>query len=306
VSDKSGDWLVMRCHDPAMDEVVGFGLGWRPELAAVLAARPGLGFVEVIAENIPVGPTTGPTPTDLRVPVVAHGIGLGLGGAERPDPARLRLLAEVAAAVRAPLVSEHVAFVRAGGLEAGHLMPIPYSRDALAVLVANTRIAQAELPVPLALENPGALARWPDDELAPGDFLTELAERTGAALLVDVSNFYGDTVNHGLDAEATFDRLPWERVAYLHVAGGLTHDGRYHDTHLHPVGPHQLELLAEAVRRMPAGRAAYLLERDGNYPPPARFHAECDRVQAAATGSASSVALDAGQADSQLPVIRGA
>jgi len=270
-----------------MAAVAGFGVGWRPELAAALAERPDLGFVEVIAENValdrhgrPRG--AGSAPTGLGVPVVAHGVGLSLGGADAPDPARLRRLAAVAEAVCAPLVSEHVAFVRADGHEAGHLLPVPYTRDALDVLVANIRIACAELPVPLALENPGALLRWPDDELAPADFLTEVALRTDARLLVDVANFHGDTINHGLDPAATFDRLPWERVAYLHVAGGVTHDHRYHDTHLHPVGPGQLELLAEAVRRLPAGRAAYLLERDGHYPPVAEFHAECDRVVAAA------------------------
>lgn len=267
--------------------MTGFGVGWRPELAAVLAERAELGFVEVIAENVGLGfgggvMPAGPAPADLGVPVVVHGIGLSLGGAERPAPARLRRLAAVAQDVGAPLVSEHVAFVRAGGYEAGHLLPVPYTRDALDVLVANVGIACAELPVPLALENPAALLRWPDDELAPADFLAELVERTGALLLVDVANFHGDTVNHGLDPVAAFDRLPWERVAYLHVAGGSMQEGRYHDTHLHPVGAPQLELLADAVRRFPPGRAAYLLERDGRYPPAVEFHAECDRVQAAA------------------------
>jgi uncharacterized protein (UPF0276 family) len=273
------------CHDHAMTAVSGFGVGWRPELAAVLADRTDLGFVEVIAEHLPLRAVARPAPTDLGVPVVAHGIGLSLGGAERPDPARLRRLADVAQALGSPLVSEHVAFVRAGGTEAGHLLPIPYSRDALDVLVANVRIACEQLPVPLALENPAALARWPDDELSPADFLAELVDRTDALLLVDVANFHGDTINHGLDPAATFDRLPWERVAYLHVAGGVMRDGRYHDTHLHPVGPGQLALLAEAVSRFPPSRpAAYLFERDGSYPPVAEFHAECDRVQAAASG----------------------
>ncbi|ONH29205.1 DUF692 domain-containing protein [Pseudofrankia asymbiotica] len=273
-----------------MAALAGFGVGWRPELAAALAERADLGFVEVIAENVPLDrhgrqPRTASTPTDLGLPVVAHGIGLSLGGGEPPDPSRLRRLAAVAEAVGAPLVSEHIAFVRADGHEAGHLLPIPYTRDALEVLVANVRVACAELPVPLALENPGALLRWPDDELTPADFLAELVERTDALLLVDVANLHGDTINHGLDPAATFDRLPWSRVAYLHVAGGVIRDGRYHDTHLHPVGPEQLALLAEAVRRLPPGQAAYLLERDGHYPPVAEFHAECDRVVATATHS---------------------
>ncbi|MCK9894958.1 DUF692 domain-containing protein [Frankia sp. AgB32] len=269
--------------------MAGFGVGWRPELAGMLGGCAGLRFVEVIAENVALGgghasAPAGPSPGELGVPVVVHGIGLSLGGAERPDPARLRRLAAVAEAFGAPLVSEHVAFVRAGGYDAGHLLPVPYTRDALDVLVANVRIACAELPAPLALENTAALLHWPDDELAPADFLTELAERSGALLLVDVANLHGDMINHGHDPVEAFDRLPWERVAYLHVAGGVMRQGRYHDTHLHPVGAPQLTLLADAVGRFPPGRAAYLLERDGRYPPPATFYAECDLVRTAAAG----------------------
>ena len=64
----------------------------------------------------------------------------------------------------APLVSEHVAFVRAGGLEAGHLLPVPRSSEALEVLTAHVRTVQAELDVPLALEPIATLFDWPDDE----------------------------------------------------------------------------------------------------------------------------------------------
>ncbi|NED64536.1 DUF692 domain-containing protein, partial [Streptomyces sp. SID10244] len=85
---------------------------------------------------------------DRGVTVVPHGVSLGLGGADRPDPGRLDALAERAAALRAPLVTEHIAFVRAGGpltasprLEAGHLLPVPLTRDALDVLCENVRVA---------------------------------------------------------------------------------------------------------------------------------------------------------------------
>src|SRR5215204_6982037 len=99
----------------------------------------------------------------------------------------------------APLVSEHVAFVRGGGLEAGHLLPVPRTREALAVLVANVRLAQAELGVPLALEHVAALLEWPAPELDEAAFLTELLERTGALLLLDLANTYANARNHGGD-----------------------------------------------------------------------------------------------------------
>ena len=218
------------------------------------------------------------------VAVVPHGVRLSLGGAEPLDPVRVTHLAACAAALDAPLVSEHVAFVRAGGREAGHLLPLPRSRAALDVLSAHVRSVQAELDVPLALEPIAALFDWPDDEYTEGEFLTALLERTGAMLLLDVANVYANAVNRGTDPEALFDAIPLERVAYVHVAGGAEHaadPGVYHDTHTDPVPPAVLALLERLRERLDVAPAV-MLERDGRYPPAATLRAELDAIAAAA------------------------
>ena len=120
--------------------------------AGGLVDRGAAAFVEVVAED--VHPDALPASlTRLRahgVPVLPHAVSLSLGGAEDLATDRVDHLAAVATALDAPLVSDHVCFVRAGGLESGHLLPVPRTRDALAVLVENVRAAQARLPVPLA------------------------------------------------------------------------------------------------------------------------------------------------------------
>jgi uncharacterized protein len=185
----------------------------------------------------------------------------------------------VADRLGAPLVSEHVAFVRAGGLDAGHLLPIPRTREALGVLVANVRLAQADLPVPLALEHVAALLEWPAPELDEASFLTELLNRTEALLLLDLANLYANARNHGGDPLTFLDALPLERVAYVHVAGGVEREGLYHDTHAHPTPAAVLELVSEVcARRDPPG---VLLERDDAYPPEAELAAELDAITAA-------------------------
>ncbi|SCG43094.1 hypothetical protein GA0070609_1267 [Micromonospora echinaurantiaca] len=261
----------------------GVGIGWRPEIAGFVAELPGLRFVEVVAESVPA---TGPLPVGLAalrergVTVVPHGVRLSLGGAEPVDPARVAQLAAVARLVDAPLVSEHIAFVRAGGLEAGHLLPLPRTREAVDAVCANVDRAQAQLPVPIALEPVAALFDWPDDELDEAAFLTEILDRTGALLLLDVANVYANARNRGTDPIALLDRLPLERVAYAHVAGGAEHGGFYHDTHTDPVPAEVLDLLGElCARHRPP---ALLLERDGHYPPAATLRAELDALAAAA------------------------
>ncbi|MGP4111387.1 DUF692 domain-containing protein [Streptomyces sp. 4N509B] len=245
---------------------LGVGIGWRPEIDLSVERLPGVDFVEVIAENV----RPDRLPASLRVlrergtVVIPHGVGLGLGGAHPPDPRRLAHLAACATALDAPLVSDHIAFVRAGGIEAGHLLPVPRTRACLDVVVDNVRRAQAALPVPLALENVAALLGWPDDDLTEGEFLAELVERTGVGLLVDVANLHTNHVNQGLDPVAALARLPLEALAYVHVAGGMDRGGLWHDTHTRAPGEDVLALLGElCTRRRPPG---VLLEWDGDYP----------------------------------------
>lgn len=212
-----------------------------------------------------------------------HGVSLGLGGADRPDPAKLAALGERAVALGAPLVSEHIAFVRTSSpvLEAGHLLPVPRTRDALDVLCENVRIAQDALPVLLALENIAALFSWPGEELTEGQFLTELVERTGVRLLIDVANLHTNRVNRGEDPAAVLDAIPLEALAYVHVAGGIERGGVWHDTHAHPVPPVVLDLLAELRSRVePAG---VLLERDDDFPPEAELAGELAAIRAVVT-----------------------
>jgi uncharacterized protein (UPF0276 family) len=254
----------------------------------VVGGLPGLRFCEVLAESLAPTPAVPPRGVaELRgrgVAVVPHGVRLSLGGAEPLEPARVAHLAACAAAVDAPLVSEHVAFVRSGGREAGHLLPVPRSRDALDVLTAHVTAVQAELDVPLALEPIAALFDWPDDEYTEGEFLTALLDRTGALLLLDVANVHANAVNRGTDPEALLDAIPLERVAYVHVAGGAEHPadpGVYHDTHTDPVPDAVLTLLERLCERL-AAPPAVMLERDGRYPPAAQLHAELDAIAAAA------------------------
>ncbi|WP_329161033.1 DUF692 domain-containing protein [Streptomyces anulatus] len=266
---------------------LGVGIGWRPEIAAEVESLSGIDWVEAVAENLCADhlPDSLVRLRERGVTVVPHGVALGLGGADRPDPGRLAGLAARAELLGAPLVTEHIAFVRAGGpltasprLEAGHLLPVPRTWDALDVLCENVRIAQDSLPVPLALENIAALITWPDEELTEGQFLAELVERTGVRLLIDVANLHTNHVNLGQDPAKALDELPVEAIAYVHVAGGVERNGVWHDTHAHPVTAPVLEVLAELRSRVdPPG---VLLERDDAFPPAAELAGELDAIRA--------------------------
>ncbi|MFJ8942184.1 DUF692 domain-containing protein [Streptomyces sp. NPDC102395] len=267
---------------------LGTGIGWRPEIADAVERMPGIDWVEAVAENVCPGhlPDSLLRLRERGVTVVPHGVSLGLGGADRPDEGRLTALAERAEALGSPLVTEHIAFVRAGGpltasprLEAGHLLPVPRTRDALDVLCENVRIAQEALPVPLAVENIAALISWPGEEMTEGQFLYDLADRTGVRLLIDVANLHTNHVNRGEDPAEALAELPLEAIAYVHVAGGFERDGVWHDSHAHPVPRPVLDVLTDLASRVsPPG---VLLERDENFPEPAELEGELSAIREA-------------------------
>ena len=111
----------------------GVGIGWRPEIAGFVAELPGLRFVEVVAESLPRSASR----CRRRWPALrergrrgraARGASCRSAAPSRSTRHRVAHLAALRRAVGAPLVSEHIAFVRAGGVEAGHLLPVPRSR----------------------------------------------------------------------------------------------------------------------------------------------------------------------------------
>ena len=246
------------------------GLGWRREIASVVTeavAAGAIGFVEVIAED-----AHSLRPGEVTVPVVPHGVGLSLGSADPRELGPVAVLRDAAERFGSPLVSEHLAFVRGGGLEAGHLLPCPRTPLGARVAAANITRVCAQLPVPLAVELPATLFDWPEDTLTDAQFVSEVLANCPAGLLLDVANVYANAVNRGDDPLTELRAYPLERITYCHIAGGRWIDGRYVDTHTDPVPPEVFQLAAE----LPG--VPILLERDGRYPTPARLIAEVCRL----------------------------
>jgi uncharacterized protein (UPF0276 family) len=272
---------------PRTSQRLGLGIGWRPELEAVIA-RADLGFVEAVAENVDARhpPRALLQARERGLEVIPHGIKLSLGGAQRPDHRTLDHLSILADTLDSPLVSEHIAFVRADGIEAGHVMPVARTRESLEIITENVMLAQERLHVPLALEHVAAVVEWPGAEMDEATFVSELIERTGAMLLLDLSNLYANAFNHGYDAIESLARYPLHRIAYVHVGGGRhADDGRYQDTHAHPVVPGVLDLVEELFALTDA--PGVLLERDDSFPPEDELLGEVHAIDAAARRGAA-------------------
>ncbi|WP_437328631.1 DUF692 domain-containing protein [Sorangium sp. So ce381] len=269
------------------------GVGFRPELAADLLSAPGaVDFVEVVAEACFASPAARREASAIaRIwPVVPHGVKLSLGSASGIDMERARRLGALCRELSAPVVSEHVAFVRGGGREIGHLTALPYTLEAARAVARNVAAARRALPdIPLLLENAACTLRFPGDALGEGEFYAEVVDRTGCDLLLDVGNVYANAVNAGVDPGELVGSYPLERVAMIHIAGGVVEHGFYFDTHAHPVPAPVFVLLAQVVAR--TGPLPILLERDGDFPPFAALAAEIATARAIARSAPSRPTL---------------
>jgi uncharacterized protein (UPF0276 family) len=265
-----------------MDLSLGLGIGWRPELALDIERRIDLGFVEIIAENIDQSdpPAALLHLRDRGITIIPHGISLSLGGAEPIELDRVKRLGELASLFESPIVSEHIAFVRAGGREAGHLLPIPRTHVAIEAIVDNIRRAQDLLSVPIALENIATLFEWPSAEMPEAEFLSEILDRTDTLLLLDLANVWANRQNLTTNSgnAVNFEGLPLQRLAYVHVAGGEFRADGYHDTHRAKVPREVLDLLGALLQSAPV--PGVMLERDGDFPTSTELKHELDAIAA--------------------------
>ncbi len=211
------------------------GTALKPEhYAAILAQSPGVGFLEVHAENFFCA--GGPRHRYLtsfreRYPLSIHGVGLSLGGAEPPDLAHLKRLRELLQRYEPQAFSEHLAWCRAPQGHLNDLLPVPYTEESLALVTAHVNQVQDALGRRILIENPATYLRFHDDVMGEVEFLRRLAAASGCGLLLDLNNVHVSAVNHGFDAHDYLRAFALQAVGEIHLAG---HAGDT-DTHGHAV-----------------------------------------------------------------------
>jgi uncharacterized protein len=257
-----------------------FGLGWRPELAAAIFANlDRIEVVEVIADDWFSASARALRALRLlssTVPLFLHATSLGLASTEPVDRRRLDAIARLVDAVQPVGWSEHLAFVRAGGVEIGHLAAPPRTRATIEGLQRNVVRAKQIVGSAPILENIATLIDPPLSDLSEAEFVREAVRACETSLLLDLHNLHANVTNFRTEIDL-FDDLP---IGYVHLAGGKVVRGRILDDHLHPTPDPVFELLAELSSRREEPLTV-ILERDGRYPQFEELLAELDRAREA-------------------------
>lgn len=259
---------------------LGAGVGYRAELSSLVRHGGAFACLELMPEHILDAPPADAASMLAEVapyPVITHAVSMSIGSAEGPDKAFLDGMRAVSDRVNAPWVSDHLCFTRTHGKALGQLVPIPYTHEALDILIRNVRDAQRALGRPLALENVTRYFAYKNEDYTEPEFITQLVRETGCFLLLDVTNVDNNEQNLGWPAREYLRGLPMDSVIHLHLAGVHEHEGRSLDTHAAPV-PERVWRMTEHVLQTAPVRAV-IIERDDELGDLQQLRAEVDRAQ---------------------------
>lgn len=262
---------------------LGHGIGLRTRhYDRLLSEVPrGVDWFEVISENF-FAPGGRPWAVLDRVrsacPVALHGVSLCIGDAEPLSRTYMEALARVAERVEPAWISDHLSWGASSGRYAHDLLPLPFTEEALDVVVAKVSELEDRLGRSVLLENVSSYMTFPESRMPEWEFLNEVARRSGCGILLDVNNVFVNAKNHGFSAEAYVDGVLADRVGQIHVAGHTDMGEYLLDTHVGPVPDPVWALYGRFVRR--AGAKPTLVEWDEDVPDLDVVVAEADRARA--------------------------
>jgi uncharacterized protein (UPF0276 family) len=210
---------------------------------------------------------------------VLHGVSLSLGAVDPPPASYLDALAVLVERVEPAWVSDHLCWGSFGGHYAHDLLPLPYTEEAMAVVVEHVRQVQDRLRRRILVENVSSYVAFRHSAMPEWEFLAGVAERADCGILLDLNNVWVSAHNHGFSPEAYVDALPPARIGQFHLAGHQDHGTHLLDTHDHPVPEAVWNLYRRAVARF--GPVSSLVEWDDDVPELGRLLAEAELARTA-------------------------
>lgn len=255
---------------------LGHGVGLRRRhYGRALRGELDVDWVEVISENF-FGDGGRPLAVLERVradmPVVLHGVSLGIGSPEPPSTAYLRRLRELSDRIEPAWVSDHLCWGHLGGVYSHELLPLPLTESALDRVVRHVDAVQEALGRRILLENVSSYLTFRADSIPEWEFLAEVARRADARILLDLNNVLVSAHNHGFEPDEYLRGIPADRVWQFHLARHSDRGAYRFDDHCGSVTPEVWALFEAALRRY--GPVSSLVEWDEGVPPWALLRAE--------------------------------
>ena len=257
-------------------EINAVGLGLRHKhFTDFMEDKPDVPWLEIHTENFfNLGSTASKYLAKIRedYPLSAHSVGLSLGSSSTACPIRKEHLKKIKDTIdffEPKLVSDHLSWSASDKVHyIPDLLPVPYTEEALKIMVENINITQETLNREILIENPSSYLSYKEADYLEWDFLTELCKKTGCNILFDVNNIFVSSHNHDFKAEDYINNIPAKYVKEIHLAGyevrKVEDQDVFIDTHGMPVYDPVWDLYIKAIEKY--GTIPTLIEWDTNIP----------------------------------------
>lgn len=253
------------------------GVGYRREMAAWIKTQPRyVSALELTAEHFFRVEDAVLAELGKNYEIYVHALSLSLGTPGPMDNDLVERFARVVRAANPRWISEHIAFTRTTDVDLGHLNPVPPTRELLEVISEHVRELCQRCQRPFLLENITSYVKLVGDFSEP-EFLNSLCESADCGLLLDVTNLFINSRNHGYDPISWLHELNPQNIRQLHIVGYSREGDRYTDSHAVPIQTELIELAREVVKYAPV--EAIILERDEEIPDPTGLEAEIAKLE---------------------------
>lgn len=257
---------------------IGFRKDFSEEFLQGSVLKPG--FVELAPENwMKIGGYWKKQLNRLAdmYPITSHGLSLSIGSPEELDMEFLKNVKHFLKEYNVEIYSEHLSFSKCDNAHLYDLLPIPFRDDAVKHVVKRIQQVQDFLGRQIAIENVSYYTPVAA-EMDEVTFINQVAEQADCLLLLDVNNVYVNAFNHNYDAKSFIEKLPLERVAYIHMAGHTkVAPDLIIDTHGEAIIDPVYELFEWTLDKI--APVPVLLERDFNIPELEVLQNELDNIK---------------------------
>jgi uncharacterized protein (UPF0276 family) len=189
---------------------------------------------------------------------------MNLGSYNYPDLHYLGALKQFADLLEVNWISDHLCWTAIDGLYSHELLPLPFTQEALALVIRNIEYVQDYLQYPLLIENVSSYLQLSPADFTEAEFLAEVATRTGCGILLDVNNVFVCAKNHGFNAEDYLLAIPTTAVRQFHLGGYVSEGDLLIDTHSTAVSTPVWQLFQKALTRF--GKVPTNIEWDNAIP----------------------------------------
>ncbi|MEW6146142.1 MAG: DUF692 domain-containing protein [Thermodesulfobacteriota bacterium] len=244
------------------------GIGLRePHLRRIMEDKPGIDWLEIIADNIiDADETTLSRLDELRrdYALSLHSVGTSIGSVDPLNFDYLKSLKRLIDRLDPFSVSEHLCWSGAHGVHLHDLFPLPMTEETVRHVAGRIERIQDFFGRRILIENVSAYTEFEESEMSEPEFITRIARTSGSGILLDVNNIFINSYNFGLDALEYVENIPGDLVGEIHLGGGEQRDGYILDAHNSRIWDEVWDLYGRAVSRL--GAVPTLIEWDNDIP----------------------------------------